>query len=70
MTDFVNLVNIEGRTGGKYSKKGRALEADNMYYLTKKYMQEKTCSTEMVNELHKRGTHKIHKAKYLVEKYG
>ena len=41
-----------------------------MYYLTKKYMQEKTCSTEMVNELHKRGTHKIHKAKYLVEKYG
>ena len=30
LTDFEVVVNIEARTGGKYSKIGRALEADNM----------------------------------------
>ena len=70
LTDFEVLVNREASTGGKYRKIGRAFEAENMEYSTKNYMQEKTCSTEMVNELQKRGTHKIHKAKYVVEKYG
>ena len=63
LTDFEVLVNREASTGGKYRKIGRAFEAENMEYSTKNYMQEKTCSTEMVNELQKRGTHKIHKAK-------
>ena len=30
LTDFEFVVNIEARTGGKYSKLGRALEAENM----------------------------------------
>ena len=51
LTDFEVLVNREASTGGKYRKIGRALEAENMEYSTKNYMQEKTCSTEMVNEL-------------------
>ena len=30
LTDFEVLVNREAKTGGKYSKIGRALEAENM----------------------------------------
>ena len=70
LTDFEVLVNREASTGGKYRKIGRALEAENMEYSTKNYMQENTCSTEMVNQLQKRGTHKMHKSKQVVEKYG
>ena len=49
LTDFGVVVNREASTGGKYMKIGRALEAENMEYSTKNYMQENTCSTEMVN---------------------
>ena len=49
LTDFKVLVKREASTGGKYRKIGRALEAENMEYSTKNYMQENTCSTEMVN---------------------
>ena len=70
LTDFGVVVNREASTGGKYMKIGRALEAENMEYSTKKSMKENTCSTEMVNELQKRGTHNIHKAKQVVEKDG
>ena len=70
LTDFEVVLNREARTGGKHRKIGRALEAYNMEYSTNKSMREKTCSTEMVSELQKIGTHKIYKAKYVVENMG
>ena len=70
LTQFEVVVNREEITGGKYTKIGIALQVQNMKYLTKKSMQKNKCSTQMVNELQKIGTHKINKAKYVVEKDG